>query len=319
MIETIRHQLPHGVTLECRSCGSPGKPLLLFLHGFPEGAFIWDGVMTPFADRWRCLAPDLRGYGQSSKPSSVDAYKPKALVQDLVALIAAESPGRPAAAVIAHDWGGALAWNLAIQHPAALQQLLIINAPHPGAFVRELQHNPAQQAASQYMHFLRLSDAPALLLADGAQRLWDFFRTPQGDLPAWLTPQLQAVYLAHWQQSLATACHYYSASPLAPPRDDDQGIHQLQLPDALLHTAVPTHILWGQQDKALLPELLNGLERWVPHLSLTYAPDASHWLVHERPDLVIRQLHQILRQSLPKRELPALDSTSQNTDFTLDY
>src|SRR5690606_28658913 len=128
MIETIRHQLPHGVTLECRSCGSPGKPLLLFLHGFPEGAFIWDGVMTPFADRWRCLAPDFRGYEQSSEPSSIDAYNPKALVQDLVALIAAESPGRPAAAVIAHDWGGALAWNLAIQHPAALQQLLIINA-----------------------------------------------------------------------------------------------------------------------------------------------------------------------------------------------
>ncbi len=112
----------------------------------------------------------------------------------------------------------------------------------------------------------------------------------------------------------AITCHglpLLQRQPSAPPRDDDQGIHQLQLPDALLHTAVPTHILWGRQDKALLPELLNGLERWVPHLSLTYAPDASHWLVHERPDLVIRQLHQILRQSLPKESYQRLTALAK--------
>lgn len=317
MLEPIRHQLPHGITLDCLACGTPGKPLLLFLHGFPEGAFIWEGVMAPFADRWRCLAPNLRGYGGSSQPEAVEAYKPKALVQDLAALIALESPGQPAACVVAHDWGGALAWNLAIQQPQLLQQLLIINAPHPGAFVRELQHNPAQQAASQYMHFLRRPDAAPLLLADGARRLWDFFRTPAGDLPAWLTPEWQARYLAHWPQCLAAACRYYAASPLVPPRGASDDLQPL--PDALLHTPVATHILWGLDDAALLPELLDGLEAWVPQLSVERVPGASHWLVHEHPERVIRSLHQLLHEALLKRELPALATHASDTDFPLDY
>lgn len=319
MIESIRHHLPQGITLDCRCCGQPGKPLLLFLHGFPEGAFIWDGVMTPFADRWRCVAPDLRGYGHSSQPPDVAAYKPKALVQDLVALIARESPGQPAACVIAHDWGGALAWNLAIQHPELLQQLLIINAPHPGTFLRELQHNAAQQAASQYMHFLRRPDAAELLLADGARRMWDFFRTPAGTLPAWLTPELQSLYLAHWQQSLASACRYYSASPLVPPRGDDHSIAQLSLPDALLTTTVPTQVLWGMEDVALRPELLDGLAHWVPQLQVEQVAGANHWLVHEQPATVIRCLHRLLLSRLTKRELPERAQPASEADFPLDY
>lgn len=319
MIETIRHHLSHGITLDCRTCGAPGKPLLLFVHGFPEGAFIWDGVMTPFADRWRCVAPDLRGYGHSSQPPDVAAYKPKALAQDLVALIARESPGQPAACVVGHDWGGALAWNLAIQHHALLQQLLIINAPHPGTLLRELQRNPAQQAASQYMHFLRRPDAAELLLADGARRLWDFFRTPTGTLPAWLTPELQAQYLAHWQQSLAGACRYYSASPLVPPRGDDHSIQHITLPDSLLTTPVPTQVLWGMQDVALRPELLDGLAHWVPQLQIEQVADASHWLVHEQPATVIRSLHQLLLSRLTKREPPERAHSASEADFPLDY
>lgn len=276
--------------------GTPGRPLLLFLHGFPEGAFIWDDVMAPFTAHYRCVAPDLRGYGHSSRPAEVQAYKPRALLQDLTALIALESPNQPAACVIAHDWGGALAWNLAIQHPELLQRLLIINAPHPGAFVRELQRNPAQQAASQYMHYLRRPDAAQQLLADGARRLLDFFKTDAGQLPAWMTPALQAHYLAHWQTSLATACLYYAASPLVPPRGEDHSIQTLQLPENMLRTPVPTQLLWGMRDAALLPALLEGLKHWVPRLAVEQVPDASHWLVHEQPDAVIRTLRRFLTE-----------------------
>ena len=297
MIESICHTLPSGIALHCRTYGSPGKPLLLFVHGFPEGAFIWDGVMAPFADRWRCVAPDLRGYGASSSPAAVDQYKPKALVQDLADLIALESPGTPAACVIAHDWGGALAWNLASQHSQKLASLLIINAPHPGSLLRELQHNPQQQAASQYMHFLRRTDAPQLLLANHAERLWNFFRAPDGQLPSWLTPELRCQYLQHWQKSLPTACHYYSASPLVPPRGEDRSILDLRLPAELLHIDVPTHVLWGMADQALQPTLLEGLADWVQDLAITTVDEASHWLVHEQPQLVIRHLHQLLHHT----------------------
>lgn len=276
--------------------GTPGQPLLLFLHGFPEGAFIWDDVMAPFSAHYRCVAPDLRGYGQSSRPTEVQAYKPRALLQDLTALIALASPSQPAACVIAHDWGGALAWNLAIQHPELLQRLLIINAPHPGTFVRELQRNPAQQAASQYMHYLRRPDAAQQMLADGARRLLAFFKTDTGQLPVWMTPALQARYLAHWQTSLATACLYYAASPLVPPRGEDHSIQTLQLPENMLRTPVPTQLLWGMRDTALLPALLEGLEHWVPRLAVEQVPDASHWLVHEKPDTVIRTLRRLLAE-----------------------
>mgnify|MGYP000691653810 CR=1 FL=1 len=163
MVMTCTHTLSTGVELECRTSGEAGQPLLLFLHGFPEGAFIWDGLLEQFGSRYRCVAPNLRGYGRSSQPTSISDYRAKYLVEDLAALIALESPAKRAACVIAHDWGGAVAWGLANRYPQQLERLLILNSPHPGSFLRELQSNPVQQSASQYMHFLRRPDAPELL------------------------------------------------------------------------------------------------------------------------------------------------------------
>lgn len=294
MVRTGTLTLPHGITLHCHRSGSPDQPLLVFLHGFPEGAFIWDGLLEQLGTDYYCVAPDLRGYGLSSQPAAIEDYRPKLLVQDLVALIEQLTPGRPAACVVAHDWGGALAWNLANQHPRLMQQLLIINAPHPGSFLRELQHNPRQQSASQYMHYLRRPDAPAQLLAHDGEKLFAFFQDAQGKMPTWLTPALRAQYLAHWQRGLHGPCAYYAASPLAPPRGDDHSVMALQLPEAMLRIAVPTHILWGEQDVALQPQLLDGLEAWIPALHIQRVPQASHWLVHEEPQLVSRMLRAML-------------------------
>ncbi|MBF6631091.1 MAG: alpha/beta fold hydrolase [Comamonas sp.] len=299
MVRTGTLTLPHGITLHCHSSGHPDQPLLVFLHGFPEGAFIWDRLLEQLGSDYYCVAPDLRGYGHSSQPTAVQDYRPKLLVQDLVALIEQLTPGRPAACVIAHDWGGALAWNLANQHPRLMQQLLIINAPHPGSFLRELQHNPAQQAASQYMHYLRRPGAPQQLLANEGEKLFAFFRDTQGRWPAWLTPALRAQYLAHWQLGLHGPCAYYAASPLVPPREGDHSVMDLQLPEAMLRIEAPAHILWGEQDVALQPQLLNGLEAWIPDLHIQRVPHASHWLVHEVPELVIDTLHQLLDQQAP--------------------
>jgi len=283
MVRTGTLTLPHGITLHCRASGHPDQPLLVFLHGFPEGAFVWDALLESLGNDYYCVAPDLRGYGASSQPQAVEDFRPKLLVQDLVALIEKLSPGRPAACVIAHDWGGALAWNLANQQPRLMQTLCILNAPHAGTFLRELQSNPAQQTASQYMHYLRRPEAPAQLLENNAERLFGFFKQTDGRWPDWLTPALRKQYLAHWQQGMFGPCAYYSASPLVPPRGDDAGAQALQLPDAMLHIDVPTHVIWGEQDVALLPALLDGLEQWVPDLQIHRLPHASHWLVHEAP------------------------------------
>ena len=133
MTPTLRHRLPHGIELSCHVSGPPGRPVLLFLHGFPEGAFAWDALLSHFAapehGAYRCVAPNLRGFADSSAPSEVSAYRAKHLMQDVLALIDAEAGNQPLAALVAHDWGGALAWNLAAQCPQLLRRLLIINSP----------------------------------------------------------------------------------------------------------------------------------------------------------------------------------------------
>ncbi|HWI78475.1 MAG TPA: alpha/beta fold hydrolase, partial [Ramlibacter sp.] len=135
MIETFQQPLPHGITLSCRAAGERGRPVLMFLHGFPEGAFAWDELLEHFAaSGYRCIAPNLRGYEKSSQPKEVELYRAKYIVQDIAALI--ELQGAPIECLVAHDWGGASAWNIANKMPQLIRKLAIINSPHPGTFLR---------------------------------------------------------------------------------------------------------------------------------------------------------------------------------------
>jgi pimeloyl-ACP methyl ester carboxylesterase len=269
---------------------------MLFLHGFPEAAFVWDEMLAFFSDPahggYLCVAPNLRGYAGSSAPNDVAAYRAKHLVQDLVALKDLLSPQQPLACLVAHDWGGAVAWNMANQHPELMRQLAIINSPHPGTFLRELQSSPEQQAASAYMNFLIRPDAEVLLAEDDYRRLWAFF-TNMGavDGPyAWLTEDVKAQYREVWSQGLTGALNYYRASPLRPPREADAAATAITLPKSMLDILVPTLVLWGMNDIALPPGLVDGLEDYIPDLRLQRIADGSHWLVHEQPALVAQSL-----------------------------
>ena len=287
MISTYLQALPHGITLSCRATGQRGQPVLLFLHGFPEAAFVWDELLEHFAARgYRCVAPNLRGFEQSSAPADVSAYRPKHLVQDIAALIAVESPHAPLACLVAHDWGGAVAWNLANQQPQLSRRLAIINSPHPGTFLRELQHNPKQQAASAYMNFLVRPDAEALLAENDFARMWPFFSKGHGQAPAWLTEAVRDQYRAVWRAGLTGGCNYYRASPLRPPRPEDPGAAAVALPRSMLTIDLPTLVVWGMDDVALPPELIDGLPDYVPQLELHRVEGATHWIVHEQPGRV---------------------------------
>jgi epoxide hydrolase 4 len=290
MIEQYAQSLPHGITLSCRASGERGRPVLMFLHGFPEAAFVWDELLEHFArpehGGYRCVAPNLRGYERSSQPPDVKAYRPRELVQDVVALIAAE--GAPLECLVAHDWGGAVAWNLANQRPEMLRRLAILNSPHPGTFLRDLRRDAKQQAASAYMNFLIRPDAERLLREDDYRRLWGFF-TQWGGAP-WLTEATKQQYRAVWDASLTGGLNYYRASPLRPPREGDPAAETIALPREMLTVSVPTLVLWGMKDVALLPSLLDGLEEFVPQLTVERVADASHWIVHEQPRLVADRL-----------------------------
>ncbi len=282
--------LPHGITLACRAAGTPGKPRVMLLHGFPEAAFVWDEVMTLLAAHADSVAPNLRGYPGSSAPAEAAAYRPRLLVADVAAAIAAL--GGPLDLLVAHDWGGALAWNLAAAQPGLVKRLLIVNAPHPAAFLRELRENPAQQAASAYMNFLCRPDAETLLAERDFARLWPFFGGA-----AWLTETVREQYRAAWHnggRGLTGPLNYYRASPLRPPAGADDALHTLTLPDDAVTVRVPTTVLWGEGDQALLPGLLDGLERWVPDLRVQRVPAATHWIVHEQPALVAEVIRSLL-------------------------
>lgn len=287
MIARFDLALPGGITLACRSAGGAG-PKVMLLHGFPEAAFVWDGVMDRLAPRLRCVAPNLRGYAGSSTPRDVKDYRPKLAVADIAAAI--EALGAPVDVLVAHDWGGALAWNLAAQRPDLLKHLVAINSPHPAAFLRELRHNPAQQQASAYMNFFCRPDAEAMLAQDDFRRLW-----PSFGAAAWLTEALREQYREVWRRGLTGPLNYYRASPLRPATGPQDLLHTLVLPDAAVTVPVPTTVLWGEQDRALLPGLLDGLERWVPQLRVRRVPEASHWIVHEQPGLVAETIVAALR------------------------
>ena len=341
MITESLYALPHGITLSCRSAGAVGRPVLMFLHGFPEAAFVWDELMLHFArpenGGYRCIAPNLRGYERSSVPADIAAYRPKYLMQDIAALIdlecgsstapfnqvpAAElaSPGRrrgglhrgqrttssgerggQLACLVAHDWGGAIAWNLAAAQPRCMKKLAIINSPHPGTFLRALQHSPSQQAASAYMNFLIRPDAEALLEEEDFRRLWAFFSGMGAtDGPhAWLTGAVRLQYQAIWRAGLIGPLNYYRASPLRPPRPgpphSDPAASAVVIARDKLEVNLPTLVVWGMDDKALLPELLDGLADFIPRLELHRVEGASHWIVHEQPELIAAYLHRFLR------------------------
>ncbi len=308
MIREFEAVLPHGVTLACRSnaaaaggasaavsgavpgAASGGGARVMLVHGFPEAAFVWDEVQEALAPQVACIAPQMRGYAGSSAPADPSAYRAKHLVADLAALI--EQGGSPLDLLVAHDWGGAVVWALAAQRPQLLRRLLIINSPHPATFLRELKTSAAQQQASAYMTFLCRPDAEALLAEDDFRRLWPFFGA--GAQATWLSPAMKDRYRAVWRGGLTGPLNYYRASPLRPANGPDSTLHTVVLDDAAVTVRVPTHVLWGEQDRALLPGLLEGLERWVPTLTVERVPDASHWIVHEQPTRVAATVRRLL-------------------------
>lgn len=289
-IETFERALPHGITLSCRAAGEAGRPLMVFLHGFPEAAFIWDPLLEWFADPahggYRCVAPNLRGFERSSSPKEVEAYRPQLLLQDVAALATSERPDGRIDTLVAHDWGGAFGWGFANALPQQLGRLVIINSPHSGTFIRELKTNPAQQKASAYMNWLAAPGSEAVLAENDHARLFAMFTMMKAgpDGFGWLTEAVKQQYRDVWNQGLTGACNLYRVTPMKPPVPGKTTADDIPtLPDERLRVEVPTLVLWALDDAALLPGLLDGLEHWVPKLEVQKIPGATHWVIHEQP------------------------------------
>jgi epoxide hydrolase 4 len=287
----VLHDLPNGSRLHAAHWGDPAKPLMLFLHGFPEFHYAWRNLAPRFAEDYFCVAPDLRGFNLSSAPEGASEYKAHKVMADLLLLV--QALGKREMVLVSHDWGGAIGWALAIAKPEMVQRLVSINSPHPGAFRRELTQSKAQQDASQYMLYLREPQAAAELAENNFAKL-EQFMLAMSPAKAWWTDEVRAAYHACWSRGLQGGLNYYVTTPLVPPSAQQSSALAWQPKPEDLQVKVPTLVIWGEQDAALLPGLLDGLEDWIAELRIERIPGASHWVVHEEPERVAELISEFL-------------------------
>jgi pimeloyl-ACP methyl ester carboxylesterase len=252
-------------------------PLVVLLHGFPEFWFGWrHQIPALVAAGFRVVAPDLRGYGASSKPAGVRAYDTDRLAADVRDLIA-ERGGGPAL-VAGHDWGAVVAWVLAMNHPEAVERLAILNVPHPRKMLEGLR-TFRQLARSWYIFFFQLPRIPELLLSAGR------FRGLAGALerganPGSFTPQELERYREAWAPpgTLTAMLNYYRAALRQSPRAAAERIRPV---------TAPTLVIWGERDVALGAELAEPHRADVPGLErVERLPEASHFVQHDAPERV---------------------------------
>ena len=260
--------------------------LMLFLHGFPEFWYEWKDLIPEFARDHHAVACDLRGYNLSDKPPAVDQYGVPVIVEDIRAL--AEKLKARKFVLVGHDWGGVIAWAFAAEHPEMLDQLIIVNAPHPAVFARELASNPAQQKASAYFNLFNSPQAETFLSQNG-------FATFVGLIKPWASEADQKEYMSNWSRGLTGGLNYYRAARLHSPVDGAQAPPGNALA-AMKPISTPTLVIWGEKDTALLTGNLNGLDEYVKHLTVRRIPDGTHWVIHEKPAEVIRYMREFLAQ-----------------------
>jgi len=280
----------NGVRLHYVTAGK--GPLIVFLHGFPEFWYEWKDQLPEFAKDHRAVAPDMLGYNLSEKPAGVDRYQMKDLVEDVRAL--AEHLGYKKFILVGHDWGGGVAWSFAIAHPEYLSKLVIVNCPHPAILARELAQNPAQQKASQYMLLFRSAQAEQMLSANNYQGLVDGV-LGEGLKTGVFTEADKQAYIAAWSQpgALTGGLNYYRAANLGPPTPDSPATPAADVNGLVVK--VPTLVIWGEKDTALLTGNLDGMDQFVPKLTVKRIPDGSHWVIHEKPALVNGYIREFIR------------------------
>jgi len=300
-VVTHRFAVINGVRLHYVEAGAQaakGKDkLCVALHGFPEFWYCWRHQVPALAAAgYHVVAPDLRGYNESDKPPGLDAYRIEVLTADVAGLI--RHLGEQAAVVAGHDWGGGIAWCVALFHPEVVRKLVILNAPHPTLFWRGLRR-PAQLLKSWYMFFFQLPWLPEAFCRAGYFARFDQTLGRDPIRPGAFSPE----DIRHYKRALAqpgvltAAINYYRAAFRRSNHADPRLTKPIE---------VPTLVIWGERDRYLGLELLSGLEGFVPNLRLERLPDASHWVQNDAPEEVNRLLLEFIPGPIPaSRDSPA--------------
>jgi pimeloyl-ACP methyl ester carboxylesterase len=296
--EFRRVPLSTGVTLNVALAGNAANPAVILLHGFPESHRTWREITPRLQDDFYLVMPDQRGFAASDRPLEVEAYATDKLVDDIFALADALSLER--FALIGHDWGGAIAWPAALRNDPRLTRLAIINAPHPLIMQKSLIEDPEQRAASQYINAFRDPGFERAVEAMGFATFFDKSFSKHVELSR-IPEEEKRQYLADWSQpgALGAMLNWYRASRLIVP---PPGM-TVPLPDWVVKpfpkVQVPTLVIWGMRDAALLPVQLEGLDELVEDLAIVRLPNAGHFAPWEAPAEVAAALAPFLAEKAP--------------------
>jgi epoxide hydrolase 4 len=270
---------------------------ILFLHGFPQFWFLWREQLADLGRDHAVYAPDLRGYNLSCKPEDPEAYRMRHLLGDLVGLV--QELDLAPLTLVGHDWGGIVSWAFALKYPEMLERLVIIDAPPPFTWNRDLRDSPKQRDAVNYM--VELSKPwpePEEMLAANAFSMMDDIMLRIGGSQARLSDADRAVYHEAWAQpgALRGGLNYYRAARMGDQVGAGGVPEEYSRKITSQTVEVPTLVIWGENDAALLPSLTRGLGEWVPDLRVEIVPGAGHWVPYERPEVVNSLIREFIDQ-----------------------
>ena len=285
----------NGQSLHTMLAGPQDAPVMVMLHGFPEYWAAWKEVAERLADKWRTTLPDQRGFNLSSKPEGVESYGTKHMVADLDDLIQQVSPGAQVV-LCGHDWGASVAYAYAMRHAENVSHLVIANGVHPVCFQKALLAGGAQTDASQYMNVLRAPESDIRLAANRFEKLMGMFE--KFSSAPWLTEEVKEEYRAVWGQpgALPAMLNWYRGSPMIVPesRSEPKSLPITKEMREKCRIRMPHLVLWGLDDTALLPEARAGLDSFCDDLTVEEVTGASHWLLHEKPDLAAERIRRFI-------------------------
>jgi epoxide hydrolase 4 len=274
----------NGIRLHVAQAGPATGPLVLLLHGFPEFWYGWRRQLPSLAAAgYHVWAPDQRGYNLSDKPQGVAAYRLEVVAADVIGLI--DAAGRGQACLVGHDWGGVVAWWLAIHAPHRLARVVIINAPHGAAMRQQFRRHPAQWLRSAYIGWFQLPWVPEVVARAGHWRL--LVRALQrSSRPGTFTPADLERYREAWSrpQAMRAMLNWYRALGRRPPRFPTHP-----------PITVPTLLIWGADDAFLGRELARPSIEQCRAGQLVMIEDATHWVQHEQPARVNALVETFLR------------------------
>ena len=284
-MEQTRVSLANGIELDVVDVGPRDAPVLIFLHGFPDSHRTWRHQIAHLSGRYRCIAPDQRGYRGSSKPKGVENYTPDKLIGDVFQL--ADALGVGPFTIVGHDWGGAIAWGVAImgQLNGRVSRAVVMNAPHPVIFPKLLYTNRQQRQASQYFRVFRdpASDELVEQFGLGGVLLKAFGEMREN--PKMDAEERAALMEDYANREAAIAMlNWYRASPMEVlDMDAPYEIPAGWQPPALPKLTIPTLVIWALDDIALPPANIEGLDEVIADLTLVTVPGSGHFVQWEAP------------------------------------